>query len=580
MEVKMVKKRGRPTIFEKKMTNAEKQSRYNIKKRAAKHRLTPNSIKNLHKTNLLKRITRFAKKKLDEVLLEKLNVEIVFIEKRFMSVAFATITDSIHLVAYGEFLESTGKNDYSQLELFSTKEEALSDFKKLCDGEIEQRWQSIEGNKIHAYNFITKYPKGSFNYFPRTLAFLLAIDEVRRDGFRDLPPSDNTITNESRRRKQVNRRAFLQVVGNISINFKIDKHEVHATIEHILVRCLRAVKGKNLKTTGYRCSRVTVIGDLRKTLDKYSQVINNLNNCSDSWLKGAVSETIKHNMMSKHNKSDTALKQGDSYQPIPLYLVKSMLDYAWQINHDLYYLILLQLLIALRIIEFYRKNYDLRAYITDDNTMDYNEIVKKTDREEKKKKYGKPRVPILARVIIIHHNPSPSPRNFFSLRNKHGVRNVIDGMKPFPERSLRTTAGHMIGKCKSIISGIGGAPEYTIKQRMAHSTRKMELEKYAKDDIDSSLDPHSYFGINGDEIRINGEIITRNSILWDTWLLDDYIEKQNALYAISESDSDKEIQKKKRSKKKIIETVLKEAEIFNSFFEKKEIKTKPKNYTC
>ena len=229
------------------------------------------------------------------------------------------------------------------------------------------------------------------------------------------------------------------------------------------------------------------------------------------------------------------VKHSKNHPWIPVDKLNKILEIAFETNIELYHFCLLSLTTGIRPEDMDLVAHYKTKFLNSDGTLNYRHenpppevefkpIGGKTWKKVNRASLNNPMLSIIGRIIMHYHNPRLMPENFFQIApDKRCVlfRNRFKDLKPYYERAMRTTCAKMILYCAKASNGI----KTTIndaQDRLAHATIETTSDIYAKN-YPSAMSPEKYFGI--EKLKIRDTVVSEKSVLWDTYLLNDYYER-------------------------------------------------------
>jgi hypothetical protein len=165
-------------------------------------------------------------------------------------------------------------------------------------------------------------------------------------------------------------------------------------------------------------------------------------------------------------------------------------------------------------------------------------LITKTKNKTDLKKLPNPRLSIVSQLILKNFKCEIRD-DFFTSRNAKGLHYRYESMNEYSFRCFRTTAATFLAYCDVINDGTGRCSLRVVQNRLAHKNIFMTLNVYAEN-APSGVHPYHYFDWNGD-FHLGKENITRTSTLWDSWLLQDFIKRHQAIMLPTEFKKLKEV---------------------------------------
>lgn len=429
---------------------------------------------------------------------------------------------------------------------YTEKDKAKELFDQVVGGKVQDpNWYGIEYYKPLAMSLIRAYkknPLGPLPPFDRRYAFVLALAECLHEGFTDsegqfLPLKGGDKGHRNMRRNQ--RRILLDRIGAkpIANHKELVRNELVSMAE-MVAKDTRTKNGRIKVGTWVR--KLDTIYEFIDVADYMPSVFPEI-----AGLAGAFEEDTKNTLRAYRQKTSSpngTIALNESYPPIPLKHLGTILKEAFETNVSLYDYIILGLTTGLRVEELRRLIKYRMAYVRVDRTLNYKHqavaqeiehipLTSKTEENVLRETLANPRLSIIGHIILKHCDPMIEPLDFFKLHNsKRCFRKQFPECRKYVERSMRATCATMLAytdKAKE-----GRANIYDVKDRLAHTSIGTASKKYAKNPpIDATVFPEQYFS-NAHLLthKESGLHLAKGEFLWDSWLLRDWMVRRKELF--------------------------------------------------
>lgn len=420
----------------------------------------------------------------------------------------------------------------------TSKDEAFGLYLKAIETRVITHFQVIDNYYPTAKKFIQKYSdekkNGDYSLFKDrySIQFILAVAELTEEGFvieaaRDKPIKvfDGKMVGKPKvfftQRKARNRYISRQIP-----NFKFipDAAEMKDEMENLLKKMATNEKLKESSLTSYYSHFLWMIEKVHNAYPAVYKPFSPVKKLLYSYLDEFISQNVKSGL----NK-DGILGRRCNHPMMTIENLEIVLDRAFDTSIGLFNFILLSLSTTLRPTEVRRLLSLKKTHILDGGYLDYKsgDIIIKTVEDVDPSELTNPSLSILSRVLLKYDHRFANAElitDFFK-PDKYFRKDI--GLEGFYERSLRTTAGHMIGFCIKAKDPHKG-DIHVVKDRMGHKTVEMAINKYAKNLPHQSKTPEAYFKCAG--MTKDGLLITAHQPLWDAYLLEKWVQKMCELY--------------------------------------------------
>jgi integrase len=481
------------------------------------------------KANILRIHTQWAKRTQKEVIKNAENAagELVFLMKKITSDKKQFSVVRRWRSANGTEAEFVDYCDYSN---------AFDDYSSLVHQTVyPERWLTVDHYLDAAEIFIKNYSKNTerlqFAHIPKKIAFLFAVAEKIENGYGKEVGSKSGSEAKSREIRNLTRRTVLREIGNEDIIPLADNNSEQVTmlISQWFQKITDVAIEDECTESTYEKKCNIIIECLTLCFRKFPRAFQNLSTL------GAICSATKVEIK---NKNKGKLKRNKHHEPIVFGELREFLDVVWQYGIDLYLYCILALTLGLRPTELRRLLKNKRSFINSEGELNYkgtqlldrnrieddeflkiDPLIKKTIKKIDPSTLTNPQLSLVARIILLNFELNLDDKiikNFFS--SEKSFRKKYPHLKNIYERRFRTTCATEICTTSSNIDCL-----YIAQARMGHSDVNTLTKIYAKKK-NNQKNPKSYFMHKG-EIIVNGFDIAKGSLLFDTVLLQNLIDK-------------------------------------------------------
>lgn len=398
-----------------------------------------------------------------------------------------------------------GKIEYRKF----PKDEAINTFNKLKmrDGSSVY-WENVDDKKSQARNFLAKYDSGKdfFYHYPLyEMPFMFALAE-EKDVSLDLS-------------KIPARRYIVRLLSGLT--FPQEEKAQKAFVKEMFIKIAEDVNDEGFVARGTYHFKANIIIEMLTTLSLFSDVYPPIARSMEHFRKTKEEVAKKYEYNPIKNLTGTII-DAEHYKYFQYDHLNKILDLAYDASPSFFNFCILGLSTGLRLTELEKLIDGKFRYVTEGAFLNYKggELVTKTAGKVELSLMVNPELSIVSRLILFYDNIL-NIEDFFDLK-KDKIRLLHPEMKDYVARCFRTTCATMLAYCDKL-NGRGRASLRDAQNRLGHSTMNMVIRIYAKR-IPSTGSPLRYYNFSG-VIKIDGHDITQHSNLWDSWLLQKYVEK-------------------------------------------------------
>lgn len=407
---------------------------------------------------------------------------------------------------------------------YSSKSDAQEDYDTLLTGNrpYNLHWRTVEHYHAQAKAFIVSHsPGGSKDKKPiLELGFLYALDEVLEDGFvfegRIFTPG-KIYSAQKKRDRGIYRRNSLLVVQNQKI-FPEDLFSQSEEFCHSVA--------KYVKTESNYFAILSYVNTALSTINRYQKAFGILWSTETFW---KIALKIIKNYLKTGTNGEGSVARRKHYKCIPINDLENM--FSMIKNEETLNMFVISLSTGMRPREVRRLSEKKNFYVLNKSHLNYkglgletkDYLITKTDAKVVVENLANPALSLVSKIILNHgFQFSWTPDCPFSCQSSY-KKNTNSVFTNYVERNLRATCATMIAYCDAVDSiEKGRSTRDVAAQRLGHIDTRQVLKTYAPQVPSEFSGPAEYLKISS--LDLDGTRVSDYSNLWDTYLLDKWLE--------------------------------------------------------